>query len=70
MWHPNIPGEYLVMQTHSGATTNKLTYQVMSRPFATKQEAENWAGYIARCESRKGKTVFVVKMTDIVVEAT
>jgi hypothetical protein len=59
------PGYFFVMRTHSGPTSNKVTYQLMSRRFDNKQTAENWASYIAKCQSNKNHEVFVVSVEDI-----
>jgi hypothetical protein len=61
---------FLVMRTHTVShTANQVLWQVVSKPFATKQEAENWRDF---CEldyvedHPKGKHKFFVIETDFI----
>jgi hypothetical protein len=59
---------FLVMRTHTSShTAARVLWQVVSRPFETKQAADNWRGF---CEldylkdHPKGKHKFFVIETD------
>ena len=58
---------YYVLRSHSSATSQKVTYRLMSRQFHDDEvglrEAETWARYVAKCESNKSHEVFVVHVT-------